>query len=63
MFFAMSNFFLFIIAVIIGAVVGGVAVTLAKSVGRTPEAAPAEATEAAMVGAPSSTTGAAVAAS
>ncbi|SSC23181.1 PTS system D-fructose-specific IIA component (F1P-forming), Frc family /PTS system D-fructose-specific IIB component (F1P-forming), Frc family /PTS system D-fructose-specific IIC component (F1P-forming), Frc family, partial [Klenkia terrae] len=62
-FFAMSNFFLFIIAVIIGAVVGGVAVTLAKSVGRTPEAAPAEATEAAMVGAPSSTTGAAVAAS
>ena len=58
-FFAMSNFFLFIIAVIIGAVVGGVAVTAAKSIGRKPEAAPAEATEAAMAGS-TPTTGAAL---
>ncbi|MEI4273122.1 fructose-specific PTS transporter subunit EIIC [Klenkia sp. LSe6-5] len=56
-FFAMTKFFLFLVAVIIGAVVGGIAVTLAKSVGRTPEGAPAEATEAAMAGS-ASTSGA-----
>ena len=55
-FFAMTNFFLFLLAVLIGAVVGGVAVTLAKSVGRTPEAAPPAATEDAMVGASAGTT-------
>jgi len=32
-FFAISNFFLFLLAVIIGAVVGGVAVTVLKSFG------------------------------
>jgi PTS system fructose-specific IIC component len=34
-FFAMSNFVLFLLAVIIGAIVGGLAVTVAKSIGRT----------------------------
>ncbi|GAB3354019.1 PTS fructose transporter subunit IIABC [Modestobacter lapidis] len=34
-FFAMSNAVLFLLAVLVGAVVGGVAVTLAKSIGRT----------------------------
>ena len=61
-FFAMTNFVLFLLAVLIGAVVGAVAVTVAKSIGRIP-AEPAAATEEAMVGAPASTTGAAVAAS
>ncbi|WP_164700707.1 fructose-specific PTS transporter subunit EIIC [Modestobacter sp. KNN46-3] len=40
-FFAMSNAVLFILAVLIGAAVGGIAVTLAKSIGRKP-AVPAE---------------------
>jgi fructose PTS system EIIBC or EIIC component len=34
-FFAVSNFLLWLLAIVIGAVVGGVAVTVAKSVGRT----------------------------
>jgi PTS system fructose-specific IIC component len=33
-FFAISNFLLFLVAVIIGAIVGGIAVTIAKSIGR-----------------------------
>ncbi len=60
-FFAMSNALLFFLAVIIGTIVGAIAVTAAKTIGREP-VAPAEAGEDAMVGAPS-TTGAAVAAS
>ncbi|MGY1838807.1 MULTISPECIES: PTS fructose transporter subunit IIABC [unclassified Modestobacter] len=39
-FFAMSNAVLFILAVLAGAIVGGVAVTLAKSIGRKPTGAP-----------------------
>ncbi|SDF92857.1 PTS fructose transporter subunit IIABC [Klenkia brasiliensis] len=61
-FFAMSNALLFFLAVIIGTIVGAVAVTAAKSIGRKP-VAPAEATEAAMAGSTVNTTGAAVAAS
>src|SRR4051795_8517186 len=34
-FFAISNFFLFLLALAIGTVVGGIAVTVAKSIGRT----------------------------
>jgi PTS system fructose-specific IIC component len=34
-FFAISNFLLWLLAIVIGAVVGGVAVTVAKSIGRT----------------------------
>lgn len=61
-FFAMTNFVLFLVAVIVGAAVGGIAVTIAKSVGRTPEGAPPAATEEAMVGS-APTTGAVAAAS
>ena len=49
-FFAMSNFLLFLLAVIIGAIVGGLAVTIAKSIGRAPVVEPAEASEEAMAG-------------
>ncbi|MCW2582449.1 MAG: system, fructose subfamily, subunit, partial [Klenkia sp.] len=58
-FFAISNFLLFVIAVLIGMVVGAVAVTLAKSIGRAPEGAPPAATEDAMVGGSGTTTHAA----
>ncbi len=61
-FFAMSNALLFFLAVIIGTIVGAIAVTAAKTIGREP-VAPAEATEEAMVGHSAPTTGAAVAAS
>jgi PTS system fructose-specific IIC component len=59
-FFAMTKFVLFLLAVLIGAAVGAVAVTVAKSIGGKPEAAPAEATEAAMAGSTVTTTGAAL---
>ncbi|MGY5883936.1 PTS fructose transporter subunit IIABC [Modestobacter lacusdianchii] len=39
-FFAMSNALLFLLSVLAGAVVGGVAVTVAKSIGRTPADTP-----------------------
>ncbi len=61
-FFAMSNALLFFLAVIIGTIVGAIAVTAAKSIGRKP-VAPAEATEAAMAGSTVTTTGAVAAAS
>ncbi|MCO7218248.1 fructose-specific PTS transporter subunit EIIC [Klenkia sp. PcliD-1-E] len=61
-FFAMSNALLFFLAVIIGTIVGAIAVTAAKSFGRKP-VAPAEATEAAMAGSTVTTTGAVAAAS
>jgi PTS system fructose-specific IIC component len=45
-FFAMSNAVLFLLAVIIGAIVGGLAVTVAKSIGRTPaDAVPEDAVD------------------
>ncbi|KQS63957.1 fructose-specific PTS transporter subunit EIIC [Modestobacter sp. Leaf380] len=59
-FFAMTNFFLFLLAVLIGAVVGGIAVTVAKGIGRTPETTPAAATPDAMVGDAGTTRGATV---
>jgi len=54
-FFAMTKFVLFLLAVLIGAAVGAVAVTVAKSIGGKPEA-----TEAAMAGSTVTTTGAAL---
>ena len=34
MFFAISNFLMWLLAIVVGTVVGGVAVTVAKSIGR-----------------------------
>jgi PTS system fructose-specific IIC component len=62
-FFAISNFLLFLLAVAIGAVVGGVAVTVLKGIGRTDaEDAPEDAVDLqhahAPVGVPASATSA-----
>jgi PTS system fructose-specific IIC component len=59
-FFAMTQAALFLVAVLIGAVVGGLAVTVAKSIGRRP-GTPGAASEEAMAGttAPARTAGAA----
>jgi PTS system fructose-specific IIC component len=59
--FAMNSFWLFAIAVLIGAVVGALAVTVAKSIGRPSGSTPGAASEEAMAGgaAPARTAGAA----
>jgi PTS system fructose-specific IIC component len=45
-FFAISNFFLWLLAIAIGAVVGGIAVTVAKSIGKSDaEEAPEDAVD------------------
>ncbi|MCZ2827697.1 fructose-specific PTS transporter subunit EIIC [Modestobacter sp. VKM Ac-2986] len=60
-FFAMNSFWLFLLAVLIGAIVGGLAVTVAKGIGRPSGSTPGAASEEAMAGgaAPARTAGAA----
>ena len=61
-FFAISGLLMFVLALIIGAVVGGVAVTVAKSIGRTKaDATPEDAVDLAHAHSPAAPTGAAVA--
>jgi fructose PTS system EIIBC or EIIC component len=56
-FFAMSNALLFLLAVIIGAVVGGIAVTIAKSIGgKKSDDVPEDATDLAHAHSPAATT-------